>query len=402
MFRKNALVLLVCCLVAAEAAPAKRQVLKLKNGNELTGEVEKIKAGYRITTASGLTTVIPADDVVSVEDVVTPEDEYKERLAKVDSKDAAARFAIGKWAFTKGYLEIARKELQEALKLKSDYGSAQVLLKRVEAKIAEEQAATTRPVAVNGEPAAGGVKVTAKHLMGPADINRIRVAELRATDKVPLALRNRVVQRFIEMMRGRGDFAQPGFEEKFLRYSHLDKALYIRDEVGESNYAIKDDIQVRADPKVMVDFRTQVWPLISRRCAAADCHGGPNGAGNLRLLTPVGFPQRVHYTNFYILEHYKRNRLSMIDRDTPGKSLLFQYGLPEKIAEFRHPGGTITPIFRDRDDPAYKKIFDWIDSLSGPPFRGYGLKYRLPWEKPAVTPPATVPPAPTTRPASSQ
>ena len=57
----------------------------------------------------------------------------------------------------------------------------------------------------------------------------------------------------------------------------------------------------------------------------------------------------------------------VIDRDRPDESLLLVFGLPD-----RHPGD-IPKVFRNQDTINYRRIRDWITSLSKDPRYGIVL-----------------------------
>jgi len=398
--------LLSLAAVAAFAAGLARgatQKLNLKTGGSIVGEVVRTEDGYKVTIRPGQTMVIPADQVESIEDVVTPETEYQQRLAGIDAKDPKARYDLGQWAFREGHLKIARKELQESLKLRPDFEMAKLLLQAVEEKIAEAEADGDDRAGGKGEPRV--TEKILKELMTEKDINRIRLMELDEADKVVVRFRNDVVKRFIEAWRGRDEFAGRNYERVFRGYDNTRKARYILRKVDRDNWAMKDDVQVTTDPQFMLDFRTKVWPILARTCGSSDCHGGKDPGGRLKLYRLVGPRDRINYTNFYVLSVLSRGGLDLMDRDHPSKSLLLEYGLPREIAEFPHPV-EIPFAFRDRSDPKYVLVHEWIDSLRKPPLHRYPVSYRPLWQKAAPTTAPAWPPAPasapTTRPAADQ
>jgi len=394
MLRKSVL-LMLCCLAAGAIALGRQQTIKLKNGMEMTGDVEKTPDGYRIKTASGVVTVIRADMVASIEDMASPQEEYEKQKAKteIDPKDPSkGHYSLARWAYRKGYLEIAKKELQEALSLKPDYELAQLLLKQVERQMNKPAGPVRGP---EGGPTVTPVQPTEMPLMGRIDINRIRLGELREDDDVALAFAGDVVAEFIKDYRGVGLFAQPDGEREFMSYRPMQKAIYILRNVDRENFDIKDKIIIRSDPKFMLDFRQNVWPLVARYCAGSGCHGGAKPLGGLQLFKIGGSKEELDYTNFFILESYEKGGLDMVDRGNPDKSLLLQYGLTRKLAEFRHPK-EIPPAFSDTTDRKYVLLRDWIRSLAIPrPV--YGVKYKPPGRDEAAAeeqppaPPAEVP-----------
>ncbi|HUS47009.1 MAG TPA: hypothetical protein VM098_02730 [Phycisphaerae bacterium] len=380
---KKCILLSLCCLVFAAVGLAKQQTIKLKNGNKITGEITRTSDGYKVRLPSGLETVIKADEVAEIVDVVSAEEEYEKQKAqvKVDPQNPSrTHYVLANWACQKGalergnlekaYLEIAQKELHEALRLKPEYEAAQLLLKRVEKKlrppeqvgrIDDTKAVVTPVKAVDT-------------LLDKVDINRIRLAELREGDDVPIAFQGNVVEKFIQDYRSKGPLAEPDGETKFRQLSNIQKAIYILDNIDRDDFATKDKIVVRNDPKFMVEFRKNVWPIIARNCGRSDCHGGDKAAGGFKLLPVRGSRESTEYTNFYILDSFRKADLYLIDRSIPEKSLLLQFGLPEKLADDDHPKA-ITAIFADNSDSKYVQLRDWIQSLRAV-HHGYGLRYK--------------------------
>ncbi|MFW6133732.1 MAG: hypothetical protein ACOC8F_07525 [Planctomycetota bacterium] len=394
MRKRHALFVCVMCVLLAGVAAAKHRKVTLKNGREITGTVVETDDGYRITTPEGLTAVIPADRVESIEDVVTPEDEYAKRKEGKDLSDPVVRYSLGRWALNKGYLEIAQRELEAAKELRAkegeDFEMADLLLDQVRERLAAREAED----AGEGE-GPDGTTPPRRALMKMKDVNRIRQREARDDEQIRVTFKNGVRRRFVDARRGRGDFKQPGFEKEFWDMSMLDQAQYILEHTDKSAHKIRDDIVFRRDPQVMVTYQRQIWPLLRQSCAGAGCHGQrEKGDGEVRfkLFDVVGDRTRAHYTNFYILSTYEDDGWKAIDRDHPDLSLVLQYGLPAKYAERKHPE-EIQPLFRDREDPKYGMVRDWIDALDGPPFRGYDVEYKLPkpGEDGATTRPATRP-----------
>ncbi|MHC4983967.1 MAG: hypothetical protein ACYTF6_12480, partial [Planctomycetota bacterium] len=279
-----------------------------------------------------------------------------------------ANYELAYWAYDKGYLEIAKKEVEEALEKRPDYELAQLLLKRIERRLKSPSGEGTETI---GEP--GGI-VAPQDLMDMVDVNRIRLAELRETDDVGIAFVDNVLRKFLEAYRGRGIFAMPGGEREFMEYSNMEKALYVLRSVDRENYDVKDKVIVRGEPSFMVQFTQNVWPVVARNCAGPQCHGGGKIVGKLKLFRGPGQRIRLNYTNFYTLQNYRKDALDMIDRSNPEKSLLLNFGLPESVAEFHHPE-RITPVFTDRSDRAYQKILDWIRALKSP-YHRYGVNYK--------------------------
>ncbi|MDY7009593.1 MAG: hypothetical protein SVV80_02425 [Planctomycetota bacterium] len=391
-------IIAVVALVTTFAIPA-QQVVILKNGGRIIGEVTKTEKGYRILTDTGIETEYLTEQVLKIEDIVTPKDELAERLDKVDTKDAEGYYQVARWAYEQNLLDDAQKILKKVLKLKPDHENAPLLLKLVKMRQAgpdESQPATTTAPGSDTTPS-----LNPSDFLNKEDIYRIRLMELKPSDRVSIQYRNDVLNRFIKAMRGIGDFEKPGYERKFRGYSKLEQVLYIRENTDRENTSIRNDILIKSDPNVMKEFKTRIWPIIARTYAKPTCYGGTKGRDGLKLFSLSLTDDRVAYTNFYILHKWERGGQKMIDRDNVKMSLLLQYGLPRKLAKRPRPDYVPGPIFRSQDDRNYKLIENWIESLHRPFFSpGYQIDFKLPGQDVAKPePPTTEPEPPTTKPA---
>ena len=380
---KRILIGLVLCLLMIASAAAEIKIVKLKGGGKLKGEVTKKEDGSVEVKTVGGTVLIPADRILSIEDVVTPRDEYEKRLAKADPDKFEDQYDLAVWADKAKLYKEAKAALENALKLKPDSFKAKLLLRQVEAKLRvrpdsprEIPKPRTRPTET--QPGNGTTVLKSEWLVSDKDISRIRLEELRKGDVVSIRLENKVVERFIKMMRGRYEFGRPGAADRFRGRSLVDKALRIIEEIDRDDVSFKDDILVRTDPKFMIVFRSRVWPIVSQYCAAAHCHGGDKAQGGLKLFTIAGSNVKVDYTNFLILSAYSRRGRRMIYRDDAEKSLLLQYGLPHDQAEYRHP--KVEHIaFKDRKVKTYRSVKEWIENLKGPRTPNYRVKWKPPF-----------------------
>ena len=303
-------------------------------------------------------------------------DEYQQRLSKIDAQNPQDHYDLANWAFGKGMLKIARKELKDALSIKDDYEMASLLLRQVEAKL--EAAGESGDEEDQGMIAGN---VDPNWLLKQQEIYRIRLAELRPTDRVSVNLRNKLVERFIDLMNGQGDFKTVGFDRTFRTWSGVQKVLYILDHVNRDAFEIKDDIEIRTDPEFMMEFRSHVWPIVSSFCGSPHCHGGDKPVGGLRLFTIAGRRDAVDYTNYLILDSYAKGGRKMINRDHIEDSLLLQFGLPYEQARFHHPElpAAARPPYPDRGSANYRRVTAWIESLNGPPHPDYRVELRTPW-----------------------
>ncbi len=375
---KTTLAACVLMLSLTTAALAKTQVLKLKNGGEVKGEVTKVGEEYRVRTEFG-TVTYPASDVLSVEDVVTVEDEYAERLAKIDTNNFQDHIDLAAWAMggTVNRLDLAEKHLLAALELKADSEQAKILLDQVRAM----QKPTTDGGPTEADGNGGGAIIRPPTdklpLLSDEDINRIRVAELRQGEKsVRVDLKDGLVDDFISRMAGREEFQRKGAVDAFRKLPDLNKALYMLEKFPEDK-DVTSRIVVKSDPAFMKDFSRNVYPLVRNFCGSVQCHGGPEPRGGWKIYDIGKGNEKTAYTNFYILDGVHAGSSRLVDRNNPAESLLLHYMLPSQIARYKHPGD-IKPALKDREDRSYVQMLDWIKGLKGPLHPNYGVTWKAP------------------------
>jgi hypothetical protein len=251
------------------------------------------------------------------------------------------------------------------------------------AATAEARRATTGPTTAGASPAAPATTATTaidpRNLLAADDIKAIRQLELKSTDThVRINFAKDVKKRFAaaQNMRVQDFNALPQFEQ-------------LRAILADGTDDMKRDVRIVSDPSSILEFRRSIQPLLLQSCATSGCHGAA-GAGGLMFFTP-GDGENVAYTNFYILQTYSRKlaeeqgpfgsgELRLIDRVRPQRSLILQYGLPASIADEDHPKVSgYRPVFRSRDDNAYRRVADWItDGLVHPMNGNYGIHYTPP------------------------
>ena len=386
--RNVTLVRLVLALAVTAALAGQTKILVLKDGRRFSGEVTEIPAGYRIKTKHAVLE-FSADKVASITTVVKPEDEYEQRLAKIDPKDARARLSLGQWAYKKGLLKIAKKEFETASKLDPELEMAILSLRRVNAELSRITRLTTTTQAATGASTSdsGPMLIPEQWLVSTKDIYRIRIAEFKfEKDRFDLVdttaavtFRNDVIERFINMMQGKSDDFDA---RKFRAMSAFNKLKTILAETEQES--IRKDILLGRDCVVMREFRTRIWPILVSRCGALTCHGAAKGQGQFKLLNVAARNDRIDYSNFMILSQYSKGRGRMLDRDNAAQSLLLHHGLPlddEKV-KFKHPSKKklVPAPFAGVSDKNYRAIEKWIGSLRGPPYGGnYDVKYQAPY-----------------------
>jgi len=371
---KAAAMLLVCAALAV----AQQQTLVLRDGRRITGEVTPTEEGYRVKMEFGEMTY-PHDEVVEVISTLSPGDEYQRRLTQIDQSDPNALADLGEWAIGKNLSDLARENFEKALEIDPDHQKAQLLLRQVE--LLEKSIPGAEPPAGAEESAEEQAQISADWLIGPDDINRIRLEELAPRDNVRMEFRGDVLERFVQMMRDQAEFREnPRFDRIFYRWPAVQKVMYMLPHIERTNPSMKDDIRVLGDPRTLAEFRRRVWPVISAGCASAGCHGGAEPAGGLKLFNVRRWGENVDYTNFVILDglEVKGENPRLLDRANVEDSLLLQYGLPADQAKFRHPTPLLRPMYTSRNAPGYRLIRNWISSLKGPAHPNYRLEYKPP------------------------
>ncbi len=303
--------------------------------------------------------------------------EYARKAKALSATDVKGRYELALWCRDRGLLAEARAELAAVLKLQPKHEAADRLLKTI-----PKGHSTTRPA--NGPE---------KFWMGQRDILRIRLAELRSTDKVRIAFNNNVLDRYVELAK-----LDVAAAKAFRGRTPVEMAIEIL-VTRPDDRKLLGDIHVMSNPAFMSSFKLRVWPLLQTSCASMQCHGAKKGAGRLKLLNTTTAKDAFYYANFYILDSYRGKSGRLINRDAPGKSLLLEFGLPrpadtEKIARAIHPkpmGAEHTP-FLHKKTPAYRVIDGWIRGLYHPR-ANYEVDYVAPCRSAngVKKPPATQP-----------
>jgi hypothetical protein len=427
-FARAALVAWLLCACAASVALGRPGVLVTRQGQTLTGDITEREQTY-VVNIRGIDTIIQRGDVQSIEYIADLEKQFRDRLAKLGPKDAKGRIDLARWAFDHDHYDLSREALEAARAIEPNNPDATRMLETVQSQIRLERARQARPA--TGETprnppttgpthatagAATGPATTARHLLTAEDINSIKQLEInpKVDAQLKFTFMNDVRKRFVQQENlNPASFAQLRPQEQALRIL----------EYGTPE--MKRDVRVMSHPASMLDFHRLVQPLVLQNCATSNCHGGnAGGAGGLFLFSPAD-NDSVSYTNFYILQAYQRpgaekpgvfgaGEERMIDRPMPRKSLLINYAMPPTMAEFDHPDVRgYRPALRNRDDPNYTRVLDWIEFALVPTrdASDYGIVYEPPGRPRSATraatqpagaaPPTTQPdaPAPATQPA---
>lgn len=314
--------------------------------------------------------------------------EYAARSAKLANDDLEGHFALAEWSADRLRYELAIAQCDHVLQRDPKYSNAAVMRDFLEIRLVRDLSGLAGLAAKPPEPdkppkpAAPGA-VQPLPLLDEQMIQRLRLAELQddPPERVRVVLLNNVDRRFLQDVEGTTGYETLRERQRFLRGSPRDKLYAIMRTGRLEDYAA--DIRIEGEPRVFVEFRRFVWPIVRRNCATTACHGGANAAG-FRLCDnqPLSVPEL--YTSFLTLDQQTVVRANgdtqieyhLIDRDSPQASLLLHYLIAPKDTEqeLQHPGELKLKYgIRSRDSREYRRLEDWIKSLKFP-HPGYGLR----------------------------
>ncbi len=376
---KKELCILVCLAMSALPLFAETQSIYRKSGGVVTGEVTRTKAGYSVRSKFGAV-VIPYDDVAKIEKFVSAGDEYREKRSDINVDDPQDLYELAEWAYNKALYEDARQCLNEALAINKDDELSELLLEQVKAKLVAleaKKAKKAKKTRVGKSHGSKFVRVDKRHLISKKDIYKIRLMEFSKADakgSLRVTFRNKVLDRFIAEMEGRGGFRRVKFKRTFMSWKSARKIAYIL-EYEPDNEDLLKDIQIESDPAFMRTFRRRVWPSLEKSCASSSCHGDSKGAGGLKLF-PQSSNEYMAYTNFVILAGYKARAGRLINRSDQASSALLTYGLSQtKVNRGKHPT-PVRPAFGNVRTRQYKNTLKWISDLKSPGYPDYALSYK--------------------------
>ncbi len=356
-----------------------------KEGQVYRGDVTESDDGKSVLIKSGtIETRLHRLNVAKVEYTRSFDEQFAEKTAKLQPTDAMSRVELGKWANDNGKYAEARTMYEDALKIDPSNREAShlldVLLKQSEldkkstksdAKSegkSDRKPASKPATTASSNPSTAPTTAEAlspvieKKTLTPADINVIRQKELRPGENFTARLDNNVQKRFVD--------STAMDAVKFNALSINDRARKILD---AHDADLCRDVKLSTDPAALKDFR-RIQPVILSGCANSGCHATAN-AGNLALYSPADNEAKA-YTNFYLLQTYVKGNQAMIDRMTPGHSLLLEMGLPPEVSTNAHPQvPNFRAAFRDRQDPRYIQVSDWIGKSLNVVQPNYGIEF---------------------------
>lgn len=109
-------------------------VVKLKDGSEMTGKIVKRDAVRVVMNVDGLEVTIPGETIQSVDGqafTVDPQAAYEEELKSLDDTNADSQYRMGKWCEAHGLAAKAKEHIKKALDIDPKHEGANLALGRV-------------------------------------------------------------------------------------------------------------------------------------------------------------------------------------------------------------------------------------------------------------------------------
>ncbi len=366
---------LVCLL--SSVLMARQGLVRTLDGHQYEGDIKEAADGSVDISSHGGVLTIPKSQILSIDYEESLQiSQFQDRLSKLGPNDVKGRMDLARWALEHNEFDLAMQAAQAAQRIQPGNDEIATLLNTIESQRTLMSHPSTAP-AQTTVPAPTAPRPVSKFL--PADdINAIRLNELQPDDTVRIQFLENVKSRFLALLgSGAADLksAEP-----------VDLALAI---AAKRDANLNKDVRVYGDPKSLMDYRRRIQPRVLAGCAASGCHGG-TGSGGF-FLYPDADQQPVWYTNFYILQTYRKNvevadafghgmaQRPMIDRVHPEASLLVQYSLPRNLASTPHPKvNNFKGIFRTTQDPDYTSLVTWIGSTLRAVEPDYGITFDIP------------------------
>jgi len=380
------ILLIVLCLVLSGGAFAKEGTVKTSDGNTFTGDIQE-EADKVIVSVKGIITTLDRSDIASIEYPSGADEEFAARMKKLAKDDVAGRIDLARWAFDKSRYDLSRRALDDAIRIDPNSREAYDMMQTVSQQMALESkksAGSGRndvpdrdnpPATAPGDRPRRPLAAGARQFLSQDQINQVRQFELRSADtNVRIRLDGDVQRTHAERV------GTPVIE--FRKKPMLDQALAILEGDDEDS---REKVHVLSDPAAILTFKRDVQGFVVNGCATSGCHGGNNPGGF--VLTNSTESDASTYTNFYILSTYTQEIMrekessfnaqrSMISRASPETSLLATYALPAAHTDTPHP--TVPgyrAIFRDKSDPRYRSLINWIGRTLRPAEPAYGFDF---------------------------
>ncbi len=387
--------------------------LKMTNGRVIRGSLVSESPQVVTISIAGIHSRFDRAKIQSIKRFDSVAQEYKKQRDALENDDLEGRYKLVSWLYYKKQAyTLAIKELQS---LKADFPDdprIPLLLKVVKNKQSlQATPASKAPTVSRKQPTPKKVftkptkTITSKPnstsrvkqkfttpLLSDEQINLLKVWEVNFSNRPRIVFKPKDLRDFLEQYAGQDKVPSTTRSKKqFLNQLKGYQQLRVLFDAKARDYYPK--AKIVKDPEVFQQFKAIHRKYILNRCATNDCHGNPEAPGIVLFNKASGrHPAPLAYTNFYILSQYKTTRngkiFDMIDRESPERSLLLQFGLATGDAEFPHPSvrsRTGPAPFKGKNDLFYRQIHGWISSLLSPA-PDYGIDYEVPQNTPPSTP----------------
>ena len=116
--------MLIFTLCLLFAAPVLADTVVLKDGGRVVGKVTVTKFDVVVDIRPGMRVSFPKDQVKQIIFEDTPREVFRQKLAKLDPKDAAGHYSLGMWAKENGLKEEAKLCFEKAIGIEPDHTAA--------------------------------------------------------------------------------------------------------------------------------------------------------------------------------------------------------------------------------------------------------------------------------------
>ncbi|MEM1209662.1 MAG: hypothetical protein AAGI54_10380 [Planctomycetota bacterium] len=357
------------------------------DGRTFAGELVEQTPSTVVLGIAGIDTPFSRDVIASLEVGKTVSAEYDELKADLDESDPGAWAGIVEFLFDRGRYELAKQEVDALIASHPNYEVAKRLRSRIDSQILLIQqtstpaATPTRPVGTAQRATVDALEPTPAQEAGfwltAEDVNKLRLWELpenlsQAQPRivVPREAIDELYENYTDdpaLPKGRearNRFrALPGWQQLELLFKLRARELYPK-------------VRVVQDPPALQTFRGQINPAYV--VGYFRQHFGRGEVPGLYLLRYRPNTAESAFANFLALDQASYEGEQFIDRDSPQRSLLLQWGLPRDDADLPAPPiDGWRPFFTGPDDSRFVQYADWIGSLYDPA-PDYGTDYNPP------------------------
>jgi hypothetical protein len=378
------LVVLLALLWWAPHAYAREAVVTTSDGRTLAGELVSQDEVTVTLIISGIKTPIPRRSIQSVEIKPDPEEQYRQMRAELDDDDLDGRYRLAYQMYEKKWFALALTELDSLQQAFPESQKAASLASVVQSRLEREQQQQSPPP---GRPAKDAPPKqdpsTPTEAPGLDDrlteeqVNLIRVYEIDLDTEPRITIPPKTIDKLFETYASDDRLVKD--RRAFIRLSGIEQLEKLFELQARELYG---EVIIRQDSPAIKEFRSKMHQrYVLNYCAATACHGDAS-PGGLFLFRVQANSDTTVYTNFYILSSLQNAEGLVIDRDTPRRSLLLQYGLNRQAASTPHPEVTgWKSQFNNEDDARFQTYTDIIGQLYQPTPE-YGISYTPPtWQK---------------------